>query len=140
MRWPSCRGSRRNGSTIAASHRRSTATLTPPAYAYDYLFDQDPVLAEGRGPSDPRFRLAMEIYNAGVDRLIRAAQTKGQIQPQNGEAIPFKVHGREQSLRIASAKTRPWSAADIHKLLLAVGLRGQRHQPGPLPVWTGRSR
>jgi pimeloyl-ACP methyl ester carboxylesterase len=88
------------------------------AYAHDYLFGEDPALAEGRGPSDPRFRLAMEIYNAGVDRLIRAAQTKGQIQPQNGEAIPFKVHGREQSLRIV-LKDSPWRAADVHKLLLA---------------------
>ena len=92
--------------------------LDAAAYAYDYLFDDDPVLAEGRGPSDPRFRLAMEIYNAGVDRLIRAAQTKGQIQPQNGEAIPFKVHGREQSLRIV-LKDSPWNPADVHKILLA---------------------
>jgi hypothetical protein len=88
------------------------------AYAHDYLFGDDKVLAEGRGPSDPRFRLAMEIYNAGVDRLIRAAQIKGQIQPQNGEAIPFKVHGREQSLRIV-LRDSPWNSADVHKLLLA---------------------
>ncbi len=54
----------------------------------------------GARESDPRFRLACEIYNAGVERLIRAAQTKGQIQLQNSEAIPFKIHGREQSLRI----------------------------------------
>ena len=60
----------------------------------------------------------MGIYNAGVDRLIRAAKTKGQIQPQNGEAIPFKVHGREQALRIVLKNSR-WSPADIHKLPLA---------------------
>ena len=103
-------------------HRRKPQAidrfLDAAAYAYDYLFDDNPVLVKRRGPSDPRFRLAMEIYNAGVDRLIRAAQTKGQIQPQNGEAIPFKVHGREQSLRIV-LKDSPWSPADIHKLLLA---------------------
>jgi hypothetical protein len=103
-------------------HRRKPQAidryLDAAAYAHDYLFDDDPVLAEGRGPSDPRFRLAMEFYNAGVDRLIRAAQTKGQIQPQNGEAIPFKVHGREHSLRIV-LKDSPWSSADVHKLLLA---------------------
>ena len=92
--------------------------LDAAAYAYDYLFDQDPILAEGRGPSDPRFRLAMEIYNAGVERLIRAAQTKGQIHPQNGEAIPFKVHGREQSLRVV-LQDSPWKPTDVHKLLLA---------------------
>ncbi len=103
-------------------HRRKPQAidrfLDAAAYAHDYLFDPDPVLVEGRGPSDPRFRLAMEIYNAGVDRLIRAAQTKGQIQPQNGEAIPFKVHGREQSLRIV-LKDSPWSPSDVHKILLA---------------------
>src|SRR5437763_14548475 len=43
-------------------------------YAHDYLFDPD--LADGRGPSDPRFRLACEIYNSGLERLIRAAQAK----------------------------------------------------------------
>jgi hypothetical protein len=103
-------------------HRRKPQAidryLDASAYAHDYLFDPDPVLAEGRGPSDPRFRMAMEIYNAGVERLIRAAQTKGQIQPQNGEAIPFKVHGREQSLRIV-LRDSPWNPADVHKLLLA---------------------
>ena len=52
------------------------------------------------------------------DRLIRAAQTKGQIQPQNGEVIPFKVHGREQSLRIV-LQDSPWRPADVHKILLA---------------------
>ena len=122
-------------------HRRKPQAidrfLDAAAYAYDYLFDDDPVLAQGRGPSDPRFRLAMEIYNAGVDRLIRAAQTKGQIQPQNGEAIPFKVHGREQSLRIV-LKNSPWSPADIHKTAPGIGLRGERHQPGPLSIRIGR--
>ncbi len=103
-------------------HRRKPQAidrfLDASAYAHDFLLDPNPVLAEGRGPSDPRFRLACEIYNAGVDRLIRAAQTKGQIQPQNGEVIPFKVHGREQSLRIV-LQDSPWRPADVHKLLLA---------------------
>ena len=103
-------------------HRRKPQAidrfLDAAAYAYDYLLDDNPVLAEGRAPSDPRFRLAMLIYNAGVERLIRAAQTKGQIEPQHGEAIPFKVHGREQSLRIV-LKDSPWAPTDIHKLLLA---------------------
>lgn len=92
--------------------------LDAAAYAHDYLFGTEPALADGRGRSDPRFRLACEIYNAGVERLIRAALNKGQIQPQNGEAIPFKVHGREQSLRIV-LKDSPWSRSDIHKILLA---------------------
>jgi hypothetical protein len=92
--------------------------LDAAAYSFDYLFDTDPVLAEGRGQADPRFRTACEIYNAGVERLVRAAQTKGQIQPQNGEVIPFKVHGREQSLRIILHDS-PWKPMDVHKILLA---------------------
>jgi pimeloyl-ACP methyl ester carboxylesterase len=92
--------------------------LDAAAYAYDYLFDPDPELADGRGQSDPRFRLACEIYNASVERVIRAAQTKGQIQPQNGEVIPFKVHGREQTLRIV-LRHSPWGSADVHKILLS---------------------
>jgi pimeloyl-ACP methyl ester carboxylesterase len=103
-------------------HRRKEQAidryLDATAYAYDYLFEDDPLLAEGRTPSDPRYRLAMEIYNAGVERLIRAALTKGQIVPRNGEAIPFKFHGREQSLRIV-LKDSPWGPTDLHKLLLA---------------------
>jgi hypothetical protein len=110
--------------------------LDAAAYAYDYLFEDDPVLAAGRGPSDPRYRLAMEIYNAGVDRLIRAAMVKGQIRPQNGEVIPFKVHGVEQSLRIVlKDEPTPWRSADVHKILLASdfevsGLSRDLHQYG----------
>jgi hypothetical protein len=88
------------------------------AFAFDYVFDDDPILAAGRGPSDPRFRLAMQIYNGGVDRLIRAAQTKGQIQPQKGESIPFKFHGRDQALRVV-LRDSPWNLGDVHKLMLA---------------------
>ena len=39
------------------------------AYAFDFLFDPDPRLAEGRRPSDPRFRLACDLYNGGLERL-----------------------------------------------------------------------
>jgi hypothetical protein len=90
--------------------------LDAAAYAHDYLFD--PELIDGRGPSDPRFRLACDIYNAGVDRLIRAAEIKGEIPLQNGETIPFKVHGREQVLRIVLGDS-PWKPSDVHKIKLA---------------------
>jgi len=90
--------------------------LDAAAYAHDYLFDAE--VAKGRGPGDPRFRLACDIYNAGVDRLIRAAQLKGEIPLQNGEAIPFKVYGREQVLRIVLDKASPWKTADVHKIKL----------------------
>jgi hypothetical protein len=83
-------------------------------YAHDYLFDPD--LAEGRGPSDPRYRLACEIYNAGLERLIRAAQSKDPIDPQG--VIRLKVHGHEQVLQVV-LRNSPWTPADVHKLILA---------------------
>jgi hypothetical protein len=62
--------------------------LDPAAFAFDYLFDPD--LAAGRHPSDPRFRLACDLYNAGLDRLIRTAQANGRIRP--GDTIRLKIH------------------------------------------------
>lgn len=83
------------------------------AYSHDYLFD--PELAEGRAPADPRYRLACEIYNAGLERLIRAAQAKDPIDPQG--KIKLKAGDREQELQVAVEKDSPWKAEDIHKLL-----------------------
>ena len=84
------------------------------AYAYDFLFDPD--LALGRQPSDPRFRLACDLYNGGLDRLIRAAQSNGQIMPEG--TIKLKVHGREQILRVA-LRNSPWTPADVDQIILA---------------------
>jgi pimeloyl-ACP methyl ester carboxylesterase len=84
------------------------------AYAYDFLFD--PELAAGRQPSDPRFRLACELYNGGLDRLIRAAQSNGQIMPEG--TIKLKVHGKEQVLKVALEKS-PWKPDDVAQVILA---------------------
>ncbi len=70
----------------------------------------------GRGPSDPRFLLACNIYNGGLERLIRAAQSKDPIDPQG--VIKLKVHGHEQVLQVV-LRDSPWAAPDIHKLILA---------------------
>ena len=99
-------------------------------YAHDYLFD--PELADGRRPSDPRYRLACEIYNAGLERIIRAAQSKDPIDPQG--VIKLKVHGHEQVLQVVLHDS-PWTAKDIHKLILAsdfevTGLATSRNQYG----------
>ncbi|WP_205678681.1 esterase/lipase family protein [Aquisphaera insulae] len=100
------------------------------AYAHDYLFD--PELAAGRGPTDPRFLLACRIYNAGLERVIRTVQSKDPIDPQG--TIKLKVDGQEQVLKVALSKT-PWSAADIHKLIICsdyevTGLAKSRNQYG----------
>jgi pimeloyl-ACP methyl ester carboxylesterase len=92
--------------------------LDTAAYAFYFLFEDNPVLAQGRKPSDPRYRQAMELYNAGVDHLIRAATTRGEIRPENGKVISFKYHGGERQLQFV-LQDSPWKPADVHKLLLA---------------------
>src|SRR6185312_16185710 len=55
-------------------------TLDVLSYAYDYLFG--PELANARQPSDPRYRLACDLYNGSLDRLLREALSNGaKIQP-----------------------------------------------------------
>ncbi len=83
------------------------------AYSYDFLCD--PELAAGRQPSDPRFRLAMDLYNGGLERLIRAAQSEGRIEPEG--TIRLKVHGKEQVFRV-SLQDSPWTANDVDQIIL----------------------
>jgi pimeloyl-ACP methyl ester carboxylesterase len=108
--------------------------LDAAAYAYDFLLGDDPILIQGRKPADPRYRQAMELYNACVHHLIRAAMTRGEIQPQNGQVISFKYHGGERKLQCVLQKS-PWRPEDIQKLLLATdfevtGLNRDYHQYG----------
>lgn len=84
------------------------------AYAFDYLFEPD--LAAGREPSDPRFRLACELYNDGLERLIRAAQSDGKIMPEG--TIELKVNGRKQVLSVA-LRNSPWKPSDVDQIILA---------------------
>jgi pimeloyl-ACP methyl ester carboxylesterase len=101
------------------------------AYAHDYLFDDE--LAAGRSPSDPRYRLACEIYNAGLERLIRAAQSKDPIDPQG--VIRLKVGNRDEQVLQVALRDSPWRPSDVHKLILAsdfevTGLATSRNQYG----------
>ncbi|MDX2036024.1 MAG: alpha/beta fold hydrolase [Isosphaeraceae bacterium] len=84
------------------------------AFAYDFLFEPD--CAAGRDPSDPRFRNACDLYNGGLDRLIRAAQSNGRVEPEG--LIRLKVHGREQIFRVSLDPKTPWKANDVDQLLL----------------------
>lgn len=84
------------------------------AYSYDYLFD--PELAPGRQPGDPRFRLAMDLYNGSLDQVIRASKASGgKIAP--GGTIKLQSEGREYALNI-SLEQSPWSPTDIQEVLL----------------------
>jgi len=99
---------------------RRTATLDPyidaVSYAHDYLFD--PELRDGRGPSDPRFRLACEIYKAALERILHEVQASkdGRIEPD--ATIHLKVNGKEQIFDVV-LRDSPWKASDVQKIILA---------------------
>ena len=97
--------------------RKSTAIehyLDAVSYAYDFL--TEPELAAGRAPSDPRFRMACDIYNGGLDHLIRAAKTNGQILPN--VPLKLKLGGSELFMKVA-LRDSPWNADDIDQILPA---------------------
>ncbi len=110
-------------------------------YAFDYLFE--PELAAARNPSDPRFRLACDLYNGALDRLIRAAQSRGRVEP--GGTILLKIHGKELNLKV-QLQNSPWKAEDVDELLLAsdfevAGLNSQTYQYGlGVPLVAVRNR
>jgi triacylglycerol esterase/lipase EstA (alpha/beta hydrolase family) len=101
---------RRRGGASALNHYTDTV-----AYAFDYLFD--PALAHGRSPADPRYRLACDLYNGALDRLIRAAKTKDGLKP--GSELRLTIRGSEQVMRLALWEKTPWKVEDIDELLLA---------------------
>jgi pimeloyl-ACP methyl ester carboxylesterase len=84
------------------------------AYSHDFLFA--PELAQGRQPSDPRFRMAFDLYNGSLDRLVRYAQTRGRIMPD--ASIPLAIKGRDVPLRVVLRKS-PWAPEDVDETILA---------------------
>jgi pimeloyl-ACP methyl ester carboxylesterase len=75
-------------------------------YAYHYLFDlREPRHADKEhcaGPKaqqpeeafDPRFRLACDLYNAGLAKCIRTAQRVGRLDPRHTLELPTADGGR----------------------------------------------
>ena len=102
--------SRRKGGASALAHYTDTV-----AYAFDFLFD--PALSNGRSPTDPRYRIACDLYNAALDRLIRAAKVKDHLQP--GHSIRLTIHGSDLEMQLALWDESPWKSEDIDELLLA---------------------
>lgn len=100
-------------------------------YAYDYLFS--PELAAGRQPSDPRFRLACDIYNAALERLIRSALVKGKIQVS--DSIEVTLRGQKAKVKLDVDDTSPWPKHEIAELIFAsdfelTGVETQTRQYG----------
>jgi pimeloyl-ACP methyl ester carboxylesterase len=85
------------------------------SYSHDYLFG--PELANSRQPSDPRYRLACDLYNGALDRLLREAQAGGGKIEAGGE-FSLKARGREQVFKVV-LRDSPWAPQDLHQIILA---------------------
>ncbi len=85
------------------------------SYAHDYLFG--PELAGARQPSDPRYRLACDLYNGALDRLLREALANG-VKIEAGGEFSLKAKGRDQVFKVV-IRDSPWGPEDIHQIILA---------------------
>jgi pimeloyl-ACP methyl ester carboxylesterase len=121
-------------------------------YAYHYLFDELPQPAPDMeaGPGrlrlgakpqavprssifDPRFRLACDLYNAGLAKLIAAAQRIGQLDPRQQLRMPTP-DGQGFTLSILH-EGFTWKPEEFGKLLVCsdysvVGLANQHRTYG----------
>ena len=85
------------------------------SYSHDYLFG--PELANARQPSDPRYRLACDLYNGSLDRLLREAQANG-VKIEVGGEFSLKARGREQVFKV-TLRDSPWAPEDVGQIILA---------------------
>jgi pimeloyl-ACP methyl ester carboxylesterase len=79
-------------------------------YAYHYLFG-----AGADEPFDPRFRLACDLYNAGLTHCIRSAQKSGPLDLRHEVHIPTP-DGKEFLLSVAHHGF-PWQPEEFGPLL-----------------------
>ncbi len=118
-------------------------------YAYHYLFDEAPRLAPDleigktralAGPTDvrwsifdPRFRVACDLYNAGLAKCIAAAQRVGQLDPRDELRMPTP-DGKGFTLSVVH-NGFTWKPEEFGKLLICsdyevVGLANQHRTYG----------
>jgi pimeloyl-ACP methyl ester carboxylesterase len=83
---------------------------------------------------DPRFRLACDLYNAGLAKLIAAAQRVGQLDPRQQLRMPTP-DGRGFTLSVLHDEGFTWKPEEFGKLLVCseysvVGLANQHRTYG----------
>lgn len=81
-------------------------------YAYHYLFDRPPCEANAY---DPRFRIACDLYNTGLAKSIRAAQSAHRLDPRQQLSLPTP-DGRGFTLSVVHHGF-PWRPEEFGPLL-----------------------
>lgn len=69
-------------------------------YAYHYLFGDEAESRTAVEAFDPRFRLACDLYNAGLAKCIAAAQRAGQLDPRHRLVLPGREGKDAITLRV----------------------------------------
>ena len=77
------RATERGNGCLAVGHYYLCA-----GYAYHFLFPQKPRPATDEDIFDPRYRLACDLYNAGLAKCIAAAQKAGRLDPRCDLVLP----------------------------------------------------
>ena len=85
-------------------------------YAYHYLYGE-----VHSSPFDPRFRLACDLYNAGLAKCIRAAQRVGRLDPARELKLP--THDGGVFTLSVSHHGFAWSPGEFGSLLLCEDFR-----------------
>jgi pimeloyl-ACP methyl ester carboxylesterase len=80
------------------------------AYSYSYLFN--PQFTQFTNPYDPQFRGACDLYNAGLEAVLRAVNKQGKLKP--GESVSVELKGQKYDITI-EPRNVPWPAANIKR-------------------------
>lgn len=98
-------------------------------HAYDYLFD--PQYDALRNPYDPQFRRVCDLYNTGLEAVLRIMNRNGQLAP--GESQMFQTGQEQMQLEVVARGS--WEVEDLEKLEFVsdyqiTGLRNHHHSYG----------
>jgi pimeloyl-ACP methyl ester carboxylesterase len=94
-------------------------------YAFHYLFDVPPPDVPDAAPAsvfDPRYRLACDLYNAGLAECIAAAQRVRQLDPSK-EKMDIPTRKGEHFLLSVKHVDFPWKEKEFGPLLFCKDFR-----------------
>ncbi len=98
-------------STLVANNSQALDLYgTSVAYSHAYLFD--PQCSQFQNPYDPEFRGACDLYNAGLEAMLRTINKQGKLRP--GEQFSIEAKRQQWHVSIESRNVL-WPAGDIER-------------------------
>jgi hypothetical protein len=75
-----------------------------------------PKFAQFTNPYDPQFRGACDLYNAGLEAVLRTVNKRGQLSP--GDKFSVELKGHQYDIAV-EPRNVPWPAGDIRRFEFA---------------------